>query len=573
MTYTETCVKAVKDYCTRESKEVVAKVYNSYFGKIDKPDKRMMFASLADFFTVPDPETLRKKIEAKNPKAIDALKLFTNGEVHSIYFISNVLSLSYSEVTDILLFGFISIDTWYYYDDDVHLDKEFMPVFRPMFHKPAPLPVPVRDSIRQSYPSEGYPPMETVRYLEKNILDDASIFSKSDPMPSDVVDLSASCGQIPVPAVCATFGFRPMKAVAGLLLGQVGRTFPEKEFVHRNTVRNLILSYFKPDENSGNQYLSLVSLLPYLKFPKADKYYSGKTYSLSVDSMQFLLSQFAAMEDGCWYDAYAMYDWFDANSLPLTSQKLTSSICGGARSKYDYVDESTEHDNAQQMVFRALYLAILTTFGILGILDLSESEDVPLPLKSGKKRLPYSPCDGLKCIRMTPLGRYLLGLSEEMPKEDPSAKGETELDSELLVISYTGKNIEIRKLLAQTATELGSELYQVTPKSFLESCKNAASIKKQVELFKKTLTTGTLPKNWQAFFDDLETRNAASIAHGSKLYDIPKEILASLSKDPRIQAIKGLYFIPPDHAACITKETKAFERILLEYGYKIGEQV
>lgn len=557
MTYSKMCQQAMRSYCDKTHIDDIDKTYQAYFRTQQLESKAKMKNALVTLFAVPTPEALKNLIlERGGADTLRVIRLFVNGEAHDLNFVKTFLSLSNEEIFHAFDIACIPYG-WWYNTCCLQLPTDFIPLFRPFFHPPVPQPEPYQGIVTKTYPPDDYPPTETVKFCD-TLLDKRVKVSIST-----ATEFATACKQIPTSHATDTFGFHTLKAMAGFLLGMTDGYYTQKGI----TVRNLIESFFSAATSRGNQYISINSLLPYLRISRS----SNISPAFSSDALHFLLTQLSSLHEGLWYDATQMYAHFDANSLPLTDEATTTNLYFIMKSKF-ILPENEGKPFLEDMAYRSLYLAILTVFGHFGILDLSESEQIPMPLTDGKgKCYPYSPCDGLKYVRMTPYGRYLLSLTFVKPEEDSTARGETELDDELLVISYTGKSIEIKRLLSSMATMIGSCLYRVTPKSFLESCEGTDDIKRQVGIFMQTLGITKLPPNWQSFFNSLIQKNAKAFSSDSKLYDFPKETMMMLSRDQRIRRIKGLYLILPEHIACEESGRKEFENILLEYGYRMED--
>lgn len=278
---------------------------------------------------------------------------------------------------------------------------------------------------------------------------------------------------------------------------------------------------------------------------------------------------------GAWYDVSSLYATFSSRSTPLLAMMDASIINDGKIAlRVEKVEGDDDWDFAldhtfsilnleEETMYKPLFLAILYCLGVIGVLSLHEStDDVPLPLVKKGKKCPFSPCDGLKAISMTPFGRYLLSFSEEFPH----IKHETAsliLDDELLIITFDGSDMMVRKILNTIAIPLGHNLYSVSRTSFLANCSNRSELGELMKSFREI--AGKLPDNWSRFLDELSKKNEKDIRASCISYTVDEETFMKLRKD---KSVMGISFATGGKVICEHWAKKEFEKLLEEYGYK-----
>ena len=202
--------------------------------------------------------------------------------------------------------------------------------------------------------------------------------------------------------------------------------------------------------------------------------------------------------------------------------------------KMELKNNKQEHviflDRVYQEVTVPYLKAFLFLMGALGGLELAYREpDADDP----------SYFDGLKYVRLSALGKYLLGLtrkySRPLSKEE---KSRFELSTDKLIIRVTDERYET--LLSEIAVPVGNHRFHVSPESFLKNCKYKKEISHKITFFKEHISAD-LPANWEDFFNRL-TGRLDSIKPVSDRYDIyridkeDKELQRFVSTDPVIRA-------------------------------------
>ena len=182
-----------------------------------------------------------------------------------------------------------------------------------------------------------------------------------------------------------------------------------------------------------------------------------------------------------------------------------------------------------------------------------------------------SPYDTLEYVRMTPLGAYVLGLTDKY--ERPALpKNETyfELDPDRLIIRSLPEDNPYESLLKDTCIPIGNRRYRMTAETFLAHCGDKEDVQGKIDFFQKYIS-GNLTQVWTDFFDSLLKRcNPLSRQSGDDyiIYSISadnKPLIHLMANDPVlrpliIRAENFIILVPKD------KKTK-FEQRLKSLGY------
>lgn len=113
-----------------------------------------------------------------------------------------------------------------------------------------------------------------------------------------------------------------------------------------------------------------------------------------------------------------------------------------------------------------------------------------------------SPFDSLEFIRLTPLGQYALGLTDdyEAPKQEHVAY--FELDPERLIIRSLVEPNPYAQLLMDTSHAISRNRFETSALSFLASCHTKADVESKIKIFRQFISSD-LPPLWEQFFKSL----------------------------------------------------------------------
>jgi len=117
-----------------------------------------------------------------------------------------------------------------------------------------------------------------------------------------------------------------------------------------------------------------------------------------------------------------------------------------------------------------------------------------------------SPYDSLEMVRLTPLGAYVLGVTEKY--EVPLASDEKvyfELDPQRLIIRSLSDSNPYEGLLADTCIPIGNRRYKMNAETFLARCTDKSDVEGKIEFFKRYIS-GDLTPVWTDFFGSLLKR-------------------------------------------------------------------
>ena len=123
-------------------------------------------------------------------------------------------------------------------------------------------------------------------------------------------------------------------------------------------------------------------------------------------------------------------------------------------------------------------------------------------LSASKPPLDASPFNGADYLRLTPLGRYALGISKEYEPPVIEQEAYFELDPERLIVRSLKDPNPYEQLLRDTATPISRGRFQTSALSFLSNCHSRDDVEGKIQIFRQFISS-ELPPLWQQFFQQL----------------------------------------------------------------------
>ena len=124
---------------------------------------------------------------------------------------------------------------------------------------------------------------------------------------------------------------------------------------------------------------------------------------------------------------------------------------------------------------------------------------VALNLKDKRKLSPY---DSVDYIRLTPLGRYALGLTDDYEPPQLEHTAYFELDPDRLIIRSLTQPNPYEQLLSDTSTPISKNRFETSATSFLANCSSRSDVENKISTFRQFIASD-LPPLWEQFFNQL----------------------------------------------------------------------
>lgn len=267
------------------------------------------------------------------------------------------------------------------------------------------------------------------------------------------------------------------------------------------------------------------AFLPHIKGFRANQF----RYVPDVPWMK-TLCQFLGRYPDKWISLPALTDYlhitgsagYTLRASLLRDLRLENQLTG------EIIRPNTQGSEIDHEILRAMAVVLFGT----GMADVSvdTSEDFP-----------DSPLGRVMQVRLTALGRYVLGIDKKY--EAPSSQSETafSLDADRLIIHSLGDDNPYESLLLDTAEPIGHGKFRTTPESFLRNCKNANDVTEKLKFFEDYID-GNPPEVWKEFFAEIRRRCKPldTVSENYRLLQLKpqdKELVDLLTTDPSIRRL------------------------------------
>lgn len=137
--------------------------------------------------------------------------------------------------------------------------------------------------------------------------------------------------------------------------------------------------------------------------------------------------------------------------------------------------------------------ALALMLGSLGMAEVALSTDMHRNL---------SPFDTAAYIRLTPLGRYALGVINEYEAPQQEQHAYFELDPDRLIIRSLVEPNPYAQLLTDTSVPISKNRFETSARSFLANCHKREDVEQKISIFQRFISND-LPTLWQQFFQQL----------------------------------------------------------------------
>lgn len=280
-------------------------------------------------------------------------------------------------------------------------------------------------------------------------------------------------------------------------------------------------------------------------------------------SMETLLS---ALPQDAWVEIDNIIGWAQFQGLPLAS--VSETVAQGSLFFKDQQGRKVMISPGlyHKMIELPSIYASCFLFAALGLLDIRYDEpDISVLGKTW-----FSPFDGLKHIRLTELGAFLVGRQEAYKPPAIVEQASFSLSAtQLQVLVLNGANPARLSVLGRLGRQLSSRRYEIDAASFLASCQTRQDLERTIGLFRQNIIEQP-PQIWEDFFDKL--RNNTQLLQQRKgliVYVLPdnRELIRLVVQDPQLKrlSIKAEQY----HLLVEEDDHELFVTRLKELGYLV----
>lgn len=257
---------------------------------------------------------------------------------------------------------------------------------------------------------------------------------------------------------------------------------------YQDTLRNLF-SKFKP----------ITYFITYLLYPHVKGLTRQFTeYGYEAKLFQMLINWLHEVPEGwvCLHDVigriYAINN--DPNSshfIPLVYNPNNEDYANELINEYSNAKISAD-SYVMQFGYGGLQMCALL-LASLGMAEVAFNEDNPC------RSLPF---ENVEYMRLTPLGRYALNITNEYEAPKQQQQAYFELDPDRLIIRSLVTPNPYAQLLKDTSHPISRNRFETSAQSFLANCHDRSDVESKISIFKEFIAD-ELPPLWEQFFQQL----------------------------------------------------------------------
>ena len=257
---------------------------------------------------------------------------------------------------------------------------------------------------------------------------------------------------------------------------------------YEDVMRTLFCEY----SSLGNWLLNL--LYPHIKGLRQQMTYYGRHGKLCHKMLTWLRE-----ESDRWVSIRDIYLKFFGLENGENSSRFTTLVFypRDEQSNTEMINEYTGQQiaaNSYAMEFGYTGLQMCAfLMASVGVAEIAINEDQNLNL---------SPVDVVEYVRLTPLGRYALDLTNDYDAPEQEHIAYFELDPERLIIRSLVEPNPYAQLLTDTSIAISKNRFETSALSFLSSCHTKSDVESKIKIFQQFISSD-LPPLWKQFFQSL----------------------------------------------------------------------
>lgn len=308
-------------------------------------------------------------------------------------------------------------------------------------------------------------------------------------------------------------------------------------------------------------------LLPYLRLP-------GRRSS-APDLMKLwknVLSIFTDPTPNDWIISDELGRYLSLNpeqfSYARPSELESVNVEFKQRSRYYYRSCLLNPEDVMELFFLPLIKSTAFLLAALGYLQLCYTKPPVGKNYSLKKYAWLTPYDGLLAWRLTPLGAYVFGRSEELTLHADEFQSMTvRFYSEQPLVRVENGTPVTNKFLEQYLERLTDGFYRFDRLQFFKGCKDMADVKTRMKEFMDRVP-GKMPPNWIQMFREID--HSATAIHEEPSWRVfrlePTSPLVGMVSTDRVLS-KHFHKISGGRVGLLEKDWPKVQKRLQELGY------
>ncbi|MGB1240936.1 MAG: hypothetical protein ACPG49_00335 [Chitinophagales bacterium] len=305
-----------------------------------------------------------------------------------------------------------------------------------------------------------------------------------------------------------------------------------------------------------NYYISLPRLLTHIKGLNYVEDYDLN----SIEPYIYQILQEMPLDSWVSYENIEESAYYRIFKLEPIEKNLASSRLYFSEGKIKYyVKKTIYHKAIIQPTLKANFF-LLAAFGLVEI-----AYNQPDTFKITETYL--SPYDGLRFVKLSNLGAYIVGKKQEYKQIEGTERKPLILSPDSLMILSDETDSVADILLQKYTKKVGANRYQTDLSTFLKKCSTRKELEDKIEGFMNTVSID-LPSNWETFFEELIDKINPFESVGDdflvlKISPTNRELIQLIAQDVVLKklVLKGegfLIFVPKTNLTQFRNRLKEF---------------
>lgn len=331
---------------------------------------------------------------------------------------------------------------------------------------------------------------------------------------------------------------------------------PKKE----ETFTGILKNYF--EKTYTKKYASHTHILTSLK-GSHNLYNVNDVETNFIEVVKYLpQNEWVSIKNFIDFASFRSYN-FQISTIHEMCNYLTYEIDG----KYSKEKKSIKKNNLKAFIEEPILKGNIMLWACYGLLDIAYDDIDTTEL--GKTY--FSVYDGIKAVKLTSLGAFILGKTNQYEAPNIKKSYDLTLSAENLIILVEGETNMTDNLLATYADKIGSNRYAVSNETFLKNINSKKELKIKIDIFKQVIGTD-LPTNWKTFFSILDKKiHPLTSIEEVLVFKIPNddpELIKLLIQNP---TIKKLLIKAENYQIIVTKKDyPTLKTKLKAFGYLLA---
>ncbi|MBF0497744.1 MAG: hypothetical protein HQK58_14410 [Deltaproteobacteria bacterium] len=382
------------------------------------------------------------------------------------------------------------------------------------------------------------------------------------PLDSSIRQMTLNC------AVKEFYDEKPLESLRTRMIVSFLRSIPLEDFDDPVLqLKRLVAAFITGWETGGFVVRQLLSHLHGLSQKSHDHLPERKVTPALLQIIRDLpLGQWVAIED---LISYARDGGIFIDFIPPDGKAYITKGIEDQPGQLVYEKCLVSETNYPELVLTPFLKGVGFLLASLGLLDLAY--DLPENRSVQQRNNSHlSVFDGLKYLRLTDLGGYVFGVSEQYQVIQRIEDIPAVLAEDRLVITWAGKDQTLEEMLTRIGRRVAEYDYEVDHNSFLSSCSSVEDVIHLVTNFQRRFAARP-PLIWQQFLDSLINKSDALEVKNSMLVfriKADEELPVLMATDQILK--KYVLTAENNHVIISSDDLPRVEKRLQKFGYFIN---